>query len=1045
MFGIRNFRVVKKMRIRKILLITFLLSAFLAIGAVSAADEIASDNMTVTDEATLDSVECTDEVAFDSEAVTEDDGGIVEDDKLSTKYVDGDFYIDVDYDKRINLDNPNVEFAWIFLPDYTNGQFRMYNGEELIVNIEINDDSYDYDYECLLEDIQVSDISDKRIHLGDKIAFKFYEYVNGKLELDDAFSRYFKVTEYGSHMVLTKINASEMTNIIGHIEVNSTNISKPYENFAYVYVDSKDGTFIIKAIDDLGGEFEIFRENLRTSSRPWRLDDVNGNRYYRLGFNFNDINKFLKDNDEDGTFLELVEGEVICDNEIIFMLVENDKENIVEDYRPMLFNIGSDGIISFKDNSNYYVDVDYVDLEILMDEGWQDNDLLTFYVRKGITGKMVIRLNDNETPVFEKSTVGLTPDYSDEKYNIFIVKAGDLNITKAGKYLIRDSFVKDNGEIIYEYNKRYPETLKLRDLQSLTEKNVTITINPLSMVQDGDEYFIAISSNASKNDTVVIKIRGLDPITIKLNETRFENETYLIGSRELKMKLPASTDLYVEVVYKDKVFSGNINILPNIDIDILDERTIYTTFEDIYVYLTLHSPDEVIFTKTNGTITLIITNYYDRVVKTMQCNITDLERIEDSYVIRSNASDNLNGRYNIIVRYTEGNEASVQVRGITSIKPFDSKDYGTSITESVKDVNDTVITFAKLPCEKDIYVEIDGNTIKFPVLEIEDVMEPETYIKFNQLGELADGIHSIKIYIVDEGNRYDVANGTVIVDVVENIDPSLSISIANIIEGAAANIVISTNETFTGDVLVKIGDNNYTVSVTNGNGSLIVPGLAVGTYNATAFFKANAFFNESTKNTTFAVNPKVATGITAQTVTTTYATSKNIAVTLKDADGNPLAGKEIVITLNGASKTVKTNDKGQAVLAIGTKLAPKKYDATFKFAGDSNYLASTGTVKVTVNKAKPKITAKKKTFKAKKKTKKYTIVLKTDKKKPLKKVKVTIKIGKKKFTAKTNKKGKATFKLKKLTKKGKYKATVKFSGNKYYKAVSKKVKITIKK
>jgi hypothetical protein len=96
-----------------------------------------------------------------------------------------------------------------------------------------------------------------------------------------------------------------------------------------------------------------------------------------------------------------------------------------------------------------------------------------------------------------------------------------------------------------------------------------------------------------------------------------------------------------------------------------------------------------------------------------------------------------------------------------------------------------------------------------------------------------------------------------------------------------------------------------------------------------------------------------------------------------------------------------------------------------------------------VTKKATKITAKKKTFKAKTKVKKYAITLKSGKK-AVKKVKVTIKIGKKTYTAKTNAKGKATFKIKKLTKKGKYKAVIKFKGNSAYKASSKKVKITIK-
>ena len=73
------------------------------------------------------------------------------------------------------------------------------------------------------------------------------------------------------------------------------------------------------------------------------------------------------------------------------------------------------------------------------------------------------------------------------------------------------------------------------------------------------------------------------------------------------------------------------------------------------------------------------------------------------------------------------------------------------------------------------------------------------------------------------------------------------------------------------------------------------------------------------------------------------------------------------------------------------------------------------------------------------------MTLKNTKGKAIKKAKVTLKVKGKKYNAKTNSKGKATFKIKKLTKKGKYKATIKFSGNKYYKKATKKVKITVKK
>ena len=60
-------------------------------------------------------------------------------------------------------------------------------------------------------------------------------------------------------------------------------------------------------------------------------------------------------------------------------------------------------------------------------------------------------------------------------------------------------------------------------------------------------------------------------------------------------------------------------------------------------------------------------------------------------------------------------------------------------------------------------------------------------------------------------------------------------------------------------------------------------------------------------------------------------------------------------------------------------------------------------------------------------------------------VKITLKVNGKTYTAKTNKKGQATFKIKNLKKKGKYTATITFAGNKSYKKSTKKVKITVKK
>ena len=90
------------------------------------------------------------------------------------------------------------------------------------------------------------------------------------------------------------------------------------------------------------------------------------------------------------------------------------------------------------------------------------------------------------------------------------------------------------------------------------------------------------------------------------------------------------------------------------------------------------------------------------------------------------------------------------------------------------------------------------------------------------------------------------------------------------------------------------------------------------------------------------------------------------------------------------------------------------------------------------------VVAKNKIFNEKLKTKLYPVVLKSNDGKVLKNTWVTLKINGKLFKAKTNSKGKATFKITKLTKKGKYKATVAYKGNNCYNKASKKVKLVLK-
>ena len=276
--------------------------------------------------------------------------------------------------------------------------------------------------------------------------------------------------------------------------------------------------------------------------------------------------------------------------------------------------------------------------------------------------------------------------------------------------------------------------------------------------------------------------------------------------------------------------------------------------------------------------------------------------------------------------------------------------------------------------------------------------------------------------------------------------PAFEILVSNTTIGYPITISVSETHGLNGTVTVTIGTEAYDIDLVNGVGSKVVtPNLALGTYKATLnYLGVGEFYSASTESNEFTVsiNP---TAISASAVTATYGVSKYLTATLKDSKGKALSGVNVIIALsNGKTYTKTTDNNGQVKLSV-SGLVPKAYTATITFAGNDICDKSSKSVKVTVKKATPKMTAKAKTFKVKVKTKKYTITLKTNKGKVMKKTKLTLKVGKKTYKATTNSKGKATFKITKLTKKGKYTAVIKYAGSKYYNKLTKKVKITVKK
>ena len=308
------------------------------------------------------------------------------------------------------------------------------------------------------------------------------------------------------------------------------------------------------------------------------------------------------------------------------------------------------------------------------------------------------------------------------------------------------------------------------------------------------------------------------------------------------------------------------------------------------------------------------------------------------------------------------------------------------------------------------------------------------------LPQLAEGLYSCTIKYSGD-SKYLGFTKTDVIDVAKTTIKSCDVTVNSGSGYDYRTTFINENGAPLAYTQVHIAVNGKIFTVTtDGSGMAILNiGLGEGTYSITAI---NPLNGEQAKSTLTIKGGVTKTILTASKVSTVYNGGKYITLTFKDVLGNPLNSGIIAVNIGGNLKYLSTNSKGQAKLSTDN-IAPGTYKVISTFAGNARYAPASVTSKVSISKASVKLTAAKKSFKVSVKTKSYTITLKTNRNKVMKKVKITLKVNGKTYTAKTTSKGKATFKITNLIKKGKFKAVVKYSGNKYYKALTKKPVITI--
>ncbi|WP_405297567.1 Ig-like domain repeat protein, partial [Methanobrevibacter sp.] len=385
------------------------------------------------------------------------------------------------------------------------------------------------------------------------------------------------------------------------------------------------------------------------------------------------------------------------------------------------------------------------------------------------------------------------------------------------------------------------------------------------------------------------------------------------------------------------------------------------------------------------------------------------------------------GTYPVSIAYS----GDGKYNGIADISQIIVPKYDTPISASANEiiVGETLIVTITVPnaATGNVSVIIKGNSYNGTVNAGKAIVKVDN---------LPIGNYTAEINYVGD-NNYSANKTSLEFEIDEQIAPNPDNAFV-IPDTGTANPTFSINlENATGNFTVYVDGKEYkTVALVEGKATINVTDLPSGSHNITVAYSGDGRFAPISKNVTVNVpEPHVpVVELVGSDVTMLY-TSGSVYKVRLTSDGVGLSGKTVLFTVNGKKISAVTDKNGYASVKIDLPPKSAKYTLTATY----NDVKTSNTVKVNGI-----VTAKNVKVKKSKKVNKIKVTLKKVNGKYLKSKKLTLKINGKKVTAKTNKKGVATFKVKKNVLK-KLKAGKKYKYTVTYLKETVTKKITVKK
>ena len=711
---------------------------------------------------------------------------------------------------------------------------------------------------------------------------------------------------------------------------------------------------------------------------------------------------------------------------------------------------------------------------------------VTFRIRNAATNESVNLTVEvrNGTAVYEDDAIfamghyDIEVDYSgDEMFNDAQNGVNSVDITKESSVIqIESAKVNEYGAIVIRANiTKFTEgnvTFMFRNVD--TGKNITV---PVAIGENGTIEYDELEPFENGAYTIMITYDG-DASYYGTTEVTYldVNKTYISpsvaylnvtgGEVNVTVDLGVPVTGNVSVVYPSgyvenvTIAGGKVNIY-NVFIDDEGNLTFVLSYDgdedyygfhgysvdffikydpDLYVEASVDQFGRIlIYAEVNEAATGEVTFRIRNAATNETVNLT--VEVEDGAAVYDKDTIFAMGHYDIEVDYSGDERFNDAQNGLNSVDV--TKEIPAIEIESAK-VSEYGAIVVKANITKGtagnvtfIFLNTDtGKTVTVPVA----IGENGT-IEYNELDSFEKGFYTVLIHYYGDSSHYRAQDSTY-VDVTKTA-PSIDYTVK--VAGGEVSIAVRMPSDISGNLtLVYPSGHVENFTIRNGSANIYTVFMKeTGDMAVTVSFAGNDKYYAADAIIGFFI--KQATLVKASSVSVVYKNNAKVTVKLTNLiTDKAIAGANVEIVVNGKTYKGTTDKDGSAVITVPANMIPKKYTGKVVYRGTDTLERDLGEFSFAVKKATPKVTAKKKTFKKSVKVKKYAITLKDNKGKAIKKAKVTIKVGKKTFKAKTNAKGKAVFKLKKLTKKAKYTAKVTYKGNKYFNKVTKKVKITIK-